>query len=426
MLTTKQKHTIQKLMDKYLLVSTGCTEPIAIAYCAAAARSILGAEVDQVEVYASGNIIKNVKSVIIPNTGGMKGIEAAVAAGMIGGDASRGLEVLSAVKEEDLPEIRDYIAAKRVSVKLLHTTATLHFIISMENGSESASVEVIHQHTNIVKKVKNGEVIFQKEVSSSEDMNASLTDRSVLSVDGIIEFGETADLSLFAPIIEEQIRCNSAICEEGLRNKWGVNIGQYLLETREKDFITEAKATAAAGSDARMSGCVYPVVINSGSGNQGITVSVPVIVYCRRNDIPHEKLVRALAISNLIAIHQKTRIGRLSAYCGAVNAACGAATAITWLQGGSREQINETITNTLATISGMVCDGAKPSCAAKISLALEAAMMGHDLAMEDDNFLPGDGIVKNDVESTIIGVGEIASKGMVSTDETILNVMVND
>ncbi len=414
------------ILKEELVPALGCTEPIALAYASAECRKLLGELPDKAVAECSGNIIKNVKSVIIPNTGGMKGIEAAVAAGMIGGDASLGLEVLSAVKEEDLPEIRDYIAAKRVSVKLLHTTATLHFIISMENGSESASVEVIHQHTNIVKKVKNGEVVFQKEVSSSEDMNASLTDRSVLSVDGIIEFGETADLSLFAPIIEEQIRCNSAICEEGLRNKWGVNIGQYLLETREKDFITEAKATAAAGSDARMSGCVYPVVINSGSGNQGITVSVPVIVYCRRNDIPHEKLVRALAISNLIAIHQKTRIGRLSAYCGAVNAACGAATAITWLQGGSREQINETITNTLATISGMVCDGAKPSCAAKISLALEAAMMGHDLAMEDDNFLPGDGIVKNDVESTIIGVGEIASKGMVSTDETILNVMVND
>lgn len=414
------------ILKEELVPALGCTEPIALAYASAECRKLLGELPDKAVAECSGNIIKNVKSVIIPNTGGMKGIEAAVAAGMIGGDASLGLEVLSAVKEEDLPEIRDYIAAKRVSVKLLHTTATLHFIISMEKGSESASVEVIHQHTNIVKKVKNGEVIFQKEVSSSEDMNASLTDRSVLSVDGIIEFGETADLSLFAPIIEEQIRCNSAICEEGLRNKWGVNIGQYLLETREKDFITEAKATAAAGSDARMSGCVYPVVINSGSGNQGITVSVPVIVYCRRNDIPHEKLVRALAISNLIAIHQKTRIGRLSAYCGAVNAACGAATAITWLQGGSREQINETITNTLATISGMVCDGAKPSCAAKISLALEAAMMGHDLAMEDDNFLPGDGIVKNDVESTIIGVGEIASKGMVSTDETILNVMVND
>lgn len=414
------------ILKEELVPALGCTEPIALAYASAECRKLLGELPDKAVAECSGNIIKNVKSVIIPNTGGMKGIEAAVAAGMIGGDASRGLEVLSAVKEEDLPEIRDYIAAKRVSVKLLHTTATLHFIISMEKGSESASVEVIHQHTNIVKKVKNGEVIFQKEVSSSENMNASLTDRSVLSVDGIIDFGETADLSLFAPIIEEQIRCNSAICEEGLRNKWGVNIGQYLLETREKDFITEAKATAAAGSDARMSGCVYPVVINSGSGNQGITVSVPVIVYCRRNDIPHEKLVRALAISNLIAIHQKTRIGRLSAYCGAVNAACGAATAITWLQGGSREQINETITNTLATISGMVCDGAKPSCAAKISLALEAAMMGHDLAMEDDNFLPGDGIVKNDVESTIIGVGEIASKGMVSTDETILNVMVND
>ena len=414
------------ILKEELVPALGCTEPIALAYASAECRKLLGELPDKAVAECSGNIIKNVKSVIIPNTGGMKGIEAAVAAGMIGGDASRGLEVLSAVKEEDLPAIRGYIAAKRVSVKLLHTTAALHFIISMEKGSESASVEVIHQHTNIVKKVKNGEVVFQKEVSSSEDMNASLTDRSVLSVDGIIEFGETADLSLFAPIIEEQIRCNSAICEEGLRNKWGVNIGQYLLETREKDFITEAKATAAAGSDARMSGCVYPVVINSGSGNQGITVSVPVIVYCRRNDMPHEKLVRALAISNLIAIHQKTRIGRLSAYCGAVNAACGAATAITWLQGGSREQINETITHTLATISGMVCDGAKPSCAAKISLALEAAMMGHDLAMEDDNFLPGDGIVKNDVESTIIGVGEIASKGMVSTDETILNVMVND
>ena len=411
------------ILKEELVPALGCTEPIALAYASAECRKLLGVLPEKA---CSGNIIKNVKSVIIPNTGGMKGIEAAVAAGMIGGDASRGLEVLSAVREEELPEIRKYIAEKRVSVKLLHTTATLHFIITMEKGNESASVEVIHQHTNIVKKIKNGEVVFQKDSSSEENMNESLTDRSVLSVDGIIEFGETADLSLFAPIIEEQIRCNSAICEEGLKNKWGVNIGQYLLETREKDFITEAKATAAAGSDARMSGCVYPVVINSGSGNQGITVSVPVIVYCRRNSIGHEKLVRALAISNLIAIHQKTRIGRLSAYCGAVNAACGAATAITWLQGGTREQINETITNTLATISGMVCDGAKPSCAAKISLALEAAMMGHDLAMEDDNFLPGDGIVKGDVESTIIGVGEIASKGMVSTDETILNVMVND
>ena len=414
------------ILKEELVPALGCTEPIALAYASAECRKLLGVLPEKATAECSGNIIKNVKSVIIPNTGGMKGIEAAVAAGMIGGDASRGLEVLSAVKEEELPEIRKYIAEKRVSVKLLHTTATLHFIITMEKGNESASVEVIHQHTNIVKKIKNGEVVFQKDSSSEENMNESLTDRSVLSVDGIIEFGETADLSLFAPIIEEQIRCNSAICEEGLKNKWGVNIGQYLLETREKDFITEAKATAAAGSDARMSGCVYPVVINSGSGNQGITVSVPVIVYCRRNSIGHEKLVRALAISNLIAIHQKTRIGRLSAYCGAVNAACGAATAITWLQGGTREQINETITNTLATISGMVCDGAKPSCAAKISLALEAAMMGHDLAMEDDNFLPGDGIVKGDVESTIIGVGEIASKGMVSTDETILNVMVND
>ncbi len=417
--------TYTAILKEELVPALGCTEPIALAYASAECRRLLGVLPERATAECSGNIIKNVKSVVIPNTGSLKGIEAAVAAGMIGGDPDLGLEVLSAVKAEDLPLVKEYIKEKRVSVKLLHTTAALHFIITMEKGDESASVEVIHQHTNIVKKVKNGKTVFEKD-ASSEDMNSSLTDRSVLSVSGIIDFGETGDLSLFAPVIEEQIRCNSAICEEGLRNKWGVNIGQYLMETREQDFITEAKATAAAGSDARMSGCEYPVVINSGSGNQGITVSVPVIVYCRRNNIPHEKLVRALAISNLIAIHQKTRIGRLSAYCGAVNAACGAATAITWLQGGTREQINETITNTLATISGMVCDGAKPSCAAKISLALEAAMMGHDLAMEDDNFLPGDGIVKGDVESTIIGVGEIASKGMQSTDETILNVMVND
>ena len=417
--------TYTAILKEELVPALGCTEPIALAYASAECRRLLGVLPERATAECSGNIIKNVKSVVIPNTGSLKGIEAAVAAGMIGGDPDLGLEVLSAVKAEDLPLVKEYIKEKRVSVKLLHTTAALHFIITMEKGDESASVEVIHQHTNIVKKVKNGKTVFEKD-ASSDDMNSSLTDRSVLSVSGIIDFGETGDLSLFAPVIEEQIRCNSAICEEGLRNKWGVNIGQYLMETREQDFITEAKATAAAGSDARMSGCEYPVVINSGSGNQGITVSVPVIVYCRRNNIPHEKLVRALAISNLIAIHQKTRIGRLSAYCGAVNAACGAATAITWLQGGTREQINETITNTLATISGMVCDGAKPSCAAKISLALEAAMMGHDLAMEDDNFLPGDGIVKGDVESTIIGVGEIASKGMQSTDETILNVMVND
>ena len=412
------------ILREELVPALGCTEPISLAYAAATCRQLLGTIPDHVIAECSGNIIKNVKSVIIPNTGSMKGIEAAIAAGIIGGDASLGLEVLSAVKESDLGSIRNYISEKHITVKHLHTSASLHFILHMEKGSDNASVEVIHQHTNIVKKVRNGEIVFSQEASSAEDMNTSLIDRSVLNVDGIIDFGENGDFDSFAPIIEEQIKCNSAICDEGLRNKWGVNIGQYLLETRENDFITEAKATAAAGSDARMSGCVYPVVINSGSGNQGITVSIPVIVYCRRNGIDHEKLVRALAISNLIAIHQKTKIGRLSAYCGAVNAACGAATAITWLQGGTREQIKDTITNTLATISGMVCDGAKPSCAAKISLALEAAMMGHDLAMNDDNFLAGDGIVKKDVEDTISGIGEIASVGMVSTDESILKVMI--
>lgn len=422
-MTLKEKYTA--ILSEELVPALGCTEPIALAYASAECRRTLGCFPDEVDAECSGNIIKNVKSVVIPNSGGLKGIEAAVAAGMIGGDSSRGLEVLSSVKESDLPAIRAYLAEKRIKVSLLKTSASLHFIIRMRRGSDEALVEVIHQHTNIVRKERNGEVLFSKD-SSAENINEALTDRSCLTVADIIGYGESVDIETIAPIIEPQIEYNTAICEEGLRNKWGSNIGQYLMDSRSQDFLTKAKAVAAAGSDARMSGCVYPVVINSGSGNQGITVSIPVIEYAKHNGVSHERLLRALAISNLIAIHQKTKIGRLSAYCGAVNAACGAAAAITWLQDGTQEQINETISNTLATISGMVCDGAKPSCAAKISLAVEAAMMGHDLAMENDNFLPGDGIVKENVEDTISGVGEIASKGMASTDESILSVMVSE
>ena len=422
-MTLKEKYTA--ILSEELVPALGCTEPIALAYASAECRRTLGCFPDAVDAECSGNIIKNVKSVVIPNSGGLKGIEAAVAAGMIGGDSSRGLEVLSSVKESDLPAIRAYLAEKRIKVSLLNTSAILHFIIRMRRGSDEALVEVIHQHTNIVRKERNGEVLFSKD-SSAENINEALTDRSCLTVADIIGYGESVDIETIAPIIEPQIEYNTAICEEGLRNKWGSNIGQYLMDSRSQDFLTKAKAVAAAGSDARMSGCVYPVVINSGSGNQGITVSIPVIEYAKHNGVSHERLLRALAISNLIAIHQKTKIGRLSAYCGAVNAACGAAAAITWLQDGTQEQINETISNTLATISGMVCDGAKPSCAAKISLAVEAAMMGHDLAMENDNFLPGDGIVKENVEDTISGVGEIASKGMASTDESILSVMVSE
>ena len=422
-MTLKEKYTA--ILSEELVPALGCTEPIALAYASAECRRTLGCFPDAVDAECSGNIIKNVKSVVIPNSGGLKGIEAAVAAGMIGGDSSRGLEVLSSVKESDLPAIRAYLAEKRIKVSLLKTSASLQFIIRMRRGSDEALVEVIHQHTNIVRKERNGEVLFSKD-SSAENINEALTDRSCLTVADIIGYGESVDIETIAPIIEPQIEYNTAICEEGLRNKWGSNIGQYLMDSRSQDFLTKAKAVAAAGSDARMSGCVYPVVINSGSGNQGITVSIPVIEYAKHNGVSHERLLRALTISNLIAIHQKTKIGRLSAYCGAVNAACGAAAAITWLQDGTQEQINETISNTLATISGMVCDGAKPSCAAKISLAVEAAMMGHDLAMENDNFLPGDGIVKENVEDTISGVGEIASKGMASTDESILSVMVSE
>ena len=415
-----------EILKEELVPALGCTEPISLAYASATCIRLLGRLPSSVEVECSSNIIKNVKSVAIPNSGGLKGIESAIVMGMIGGEPERGLEVLSSVSEEKLEDIRAYIAEKRVHVSLLKTKSSLHFIIRMIYGDgEYALVEVKDYHTNIIREEINGEVVLNNDSFESDPM-PTLTDRSCLNVADIILFSETVDIHKISPIIEPQIEYNVAICEEGLKNKWGSNIGQYLQKKSKEDFLTVIKAITVAGSDARMSGCIFPVVINSGSGNQGITVSVPVIEYAKQNDISHENLLRALAISNLIAIHQKTKIGRLSAYCGAVNAACGAAAAITWLQHGTQKQIDETIINTLATISGMVCDGAKPSCAAKISLALEAAWMGHDLAMGDDNFLSGDGIVKDNVEDTISGIGEIASVGMVATDESILKVMVSE
>ena len=420
-MTLKEKYTA--ILSEELVPALGCTEPIALAYASAECRRTLGCFPDAVDAECSGNIIKNVKSVVIPNSGGLKGIEAAVAAGMIGGDSSRGLEVLSSVKESDLPAIRAYLAEKRIKVSLLKTSASLHFIIRMRRGSDEALVEVIHQHTNIVRKERNGEVLFSKD-SSAENINEALTDRSCLTVADIIGYGESVDIETIAPIIETQIEYNTAICEEGLRNKWGSNIGQYLMDSRSQDFLTKAKAVAAAGSDARMSGCSLPVVINSGSGNQGITASMPVIVYAEEKGVSHERLVRALAISNLVAIHQKTGIGRLSAYCGAVSAAAGAGAAVTWLEGGDLEAIDDTIVNTLATVSGMICDGAKPSCAGKIAVAVSSALLANRMAMAGRCYRSGEGIVKDDVEKTVSGIGQIASDGMSETDSVILSVMM--
>ncbi|WP_320129739.1 L-serine ammonia-lyase, iron-sulfur-dependent, subunit alpha [uncultured Sphaerochaeta sp.] len=414
-----------QILREELVPALGCTEPIALAFGAAKAREVLDLVPDHIQVACSGNIIKNVKGVVVPNTQGMKGIEAAVAIGMLGGSSKLGLEVLSSVCPEHIGLAKDYLGTHAIEVSLLNSREKLHFVITMSNGDHIAVVEIVRQHTNIVRIEHDGNVVFSKK--SEEDITQEIVDkRTFLTIKGILSFSQQVALSQLLPIIEPQIVCNSAICEEGLLHKWGASVGSNILRTLEPTVQTRAKAVSAAGSDARMSGCEMPVVINSGSGNQGIAVSIPVIEFAKAHSIETERLVRALALSNLVAIRQKVKIGRLSAYCGAVSAAIGAGAAITWLSGGSAAQIDETISNTLAIISGMVCDGAKPSCAAKISVAVDAAFLGHSLAMAQDNFIAGEGLVSSNIEDTIDGIGRLASEGMEQTDSVILSLMVKN
>ena len=414
------------ILKEELLPALGCTEPIALAYASAKCREILGSEAERIKVKCSANIIKNVKAVVVPNCGGLKGIETAVAAGMLFGESNRNLEVLEGMKEREVEKVKDYLAKDKVSVSLLESDAKLHFVIEMENGKENALIEVVHQHTNIVRIEKNGKTLLSVPYSETE-INESLTDRSALSVSSIVSFAENVDVDLLKTIIEPQIECNIAIAEEGLKKDYGAEVGKTIAEDKNLSFTAaEASALAAAASDARMSGCSFPVVINSGSGNQGITVSVPVIVYAKKNNISHERLIRALAISNLLAIHEKTKIGRLSAYCGAATAGAAAGAAITWLSGGTIEDIENTMVNSLACISGMICDGAKPSCALKIAVAVNAAFLSHEMSLKHRHFHSGEGIVKEDVEATVSAVGQIASDGMRDTDKVILGVMLEN
>lgn len=411
------------ILKEELIPALGCTEPIAIAYASAVCRRILSCMPDSVTVMASGNIIKNVKGVVVPNCGGLKGIEAAAAIGITGGDDSKELEVLVGVTEQAIEEAKKVVESGLVTVKHLKSKAKLHIIVTESAGDDTATVEIIHQHTNIVREERNGTILLSKPFSE-EEMNTSLTDRSCLSVRGIVDFAEHGDISSVIPVLEKQIECNELISQEGLEHHWGVGVGRMILSHYGNCVESEAKAAAAAGSDARMSGCLLPVVINSGSGNQGITASMPVIVYAKYLKVSHEKMLRALVLSNLMAIHQKTRIGRLSAYCGAVSAACGSGAAITWLKGGDEKRIESTIINTLANVSGIICDGAKPSCAAKIASAVDAAIIADSLSWENERFADGEGIVKEDAESTIAGVGVIAREGMQDTDDEILSVMI--
>ena len=414
-----------KILHEELLPAMGCTEPIAIAYAAAAVRETLGQIPESVRIEASGNIIKNVKSVVVPNTSGLKGIKAAVAAGIIAGDASRKLEVLASVSDAQKETIREYYQTATIQESLMETPFIFDVVITAQAGETTARVRLVNHHTNIVSIEKNGISLFSKPVEE-DDTKDGLTDRSRLNVEMILDFANSVDVQEVRCVLDQQIASNMGIAQEGIRGNYGANIGSVLISANGDTVRTRARAMAAAGSDARMSGCEMPVVINSGSGNQGITASVPVIVYAREYQVPQEKLYRALVLSNLIAIHQKTGIGRLSAYCGAISAGAAAGCGIAYLLNGSYDAIKHTLVNALAVVSGIICDGAKPSCAAKISEAVDAGIMGYEMYCHGQEFFGGDGIVKKGVEKTIHTVGCLASRGMKQTDQEILRMMIDD
>lgn len=403
------------ILKEELIPAGGCTEPIAIAYTAAVARKTLGCRPEHMDVYASGNLIKNAKGVYIPNGGELRGVDAAAILGALGGNADRMLEVLLDLPDGILDETQALMQQNYCKVHVIQGSEALHLIVNVQAGGQTAEVELKNAHTHIVRIEKNSESVFRAEEDGTQD---GFTDHSCLTVEKIVDFANTCDLADIEPTLQKQIDCNMQIAEEGLNNRWGVNVGKLYYENGKL-----LQAYAAAASDARMSGCNLPVVIVSGSGNQGATASLPVIVYAEKHGCSREQMLRALALSDLIAIHLKSGIGRLSAYCGAVCAATGAGCAMTYLDGGTLEQIDQTITNSIATSSGMVCDGAKPSCAAKIATSLESAIMAHDLAMANRAFQSGEGIVMDNVEQTIDAVGCVASQGMHITDQVILNLM---
>lgn len=409
------------ILKEELVPALGCTEPIAIAYGAARAREVLGALPEWITVCCSGNIIKNVKAVIVPTTGDMKGIECSAVLGAVGGRADRELEVLSAVTEKDLKLTKELLAKKICRVELLEGVSNLQIIVKMGLREESSLVEIAFAHTNIVRVEKNGQILFQKKLEAS---TAASTDRSLLNLHDIYDFACQVKMEDVNELLEQQASCNYAIAKEGLKGNYGARVGATILKYYGKDIRSRARALSAAGSDARMNGCILPVVINSGSGNQGITVSLPIVEYAAELGASDEMKYRALALSNLVAIYQKNELGKLSAYCGAVSAAAGAGAGIAFLHGASFEVISETIVNTLANVSGIVCDGAKASCAAKIASSVDAAILAFQMAADHHFFQPGEGLVKEDAEATIRRYGRMGREGMRSTDVEILKIML--
>ncbi len=410
------------ILKEELIPALGCTEPIAIAYASAKAREVLGYFPEHITVYCSGNIIKNVKSVIVPTTVDMKGIETSAILGALAGDASKKLEVISDVTDEHIVEVRKLIEKKICDVRLIENISDLHIIVEMEYNEESSLVEIIYSHTNITRIMKNNNMIYESNSSMGHDN--SQTDRSLLNLRDIYDFVNELNIEDVKEILDRQISFNMSIATEGLSRPYGACVGSTLINHNKKSTEILAKALPAAGSDARMGGCTKPVVINSGSGNQGLTVSLPVIVYANALNVSVDKKYKALAFSNLVAIYQKRDIGKLSAFCGVVSAGCGSGAAITYLNGGNYEAICRTITNTLGNVSGIICDGAKASCAAKIVASVNAAILGHHMAIDDLCFKPDEGIIKSDIESTIKSVSRLAREGMKFTDIEILKIML--
>ncbi len=413
--------TCLEILRRELISAMGCTEPVALAYCAAVSRATLGALPDRITVEASGNIIKNVKSVVVPNTGGQRGIAAAVCIGALAGDAQAGLEVLARIQPEDRERLVAYMAETPVEVKPLISENLLDMIVTVYSGASRASVRIANEHTRIVRIEKDGRILREEEARQEGNAEGQ-PDYELLTVEKIWDFATTCDPEDVRDILDRQIAQNTAIAEEGLRKNYGANIGKVLLKTGN-DVRTRARAYAAAGSDARMNGSEMPVVICSGSGNQGLTASLPVIVYARELQADREKLYRALLISTLVTIHAKSGIGRLSAYCGAVSAGAGAGCGIAYLLGGNERDIAHTIVNALAITSGIVCDGAKSSCAAKIATAVETGIFGYEMYRNGQQFYAGDGLVVKGVENSIANFGRLARIGMRGTDEEIIRLM---
>lgn len=422
MITRQKYQDYINVLKEELILAMGCTEPIAIAYAGAIAREHLGCLPERVEIEVSGNIIKNVKSVIVPNTGGLRGIEVAAAAGIVAGDAAKELKVISEVSTEAVAVIHKFLESTPITVNFSDSKKIFDIMITVYGNGHSAYVRICEFHTNIVEIREDDKYVLQKDIAVEDSLG--FTDRGFMNVQEIIEFADTARIEDVKDILDLQIECNVNISEEGLAGDYGANIGKVLLKTYGTDDVKiRAKAKAAAGSDARMNGCEMPVVINSGSGNQGITASIPVIEYAKELGVSDEKRYRALLVSNLITIHLKSGIGRLSAYCGAVSAGCASGAGIAYLYGGGVDEVSHTIVNSLAITSGIICDGAKASCAAKIATAIDAGILGYHMYKEGQQFYGGDGIVSKGVENTIKNVGQLAKEGMATTDQEILKIM---